>query len=60
MCSEKAISKKSHLSQTFNMIAKMPFDQKVAAACDKGMIELFDGSCLDGIAEMLSKDWKRK
>ena len=38
-----------------NMIAKMPINQKVAAACDKGMIELFDGDWLDGIAEMLGK-----
>jgi len=38
-----------------NMIAKMPINQKVAAACDKGMIELFDGDRLDGIVEMLGK-----
>ena len=38
-----------------NMIAKMPIDPKIAAACDKGMIELFDGSWLDSTAKMLGK-----
>lgn len=60
-CSEKInVFGESHIEEiasehNINMIAKMPFDQKVAAACDKGMIELFDGSWLDGISEMLGK-----
>lgn len=60
-CSEKInVFGESHIKEiasehNINMIAKMPFDQKVAAACDKGMIELFDGSWLDGISEMLGK-----
>lgn len=60
-CSEKInVFGESHIEEiasehNINMIAKMPINQKVAAACDKGMIELFDGDWLDGIAEMLGK-----
>ena len=36
-------------------IAKLPIDPKLAAACDKGMIELFDGDWLDEIADILEK-----
>ena len=41
-------------------LAKMPIDSKIAAACDKGMIELFDGNWLDNIAEILEKDGGKK
>ena len=34
-------------------IARLPIDPKLAAACDKGAIELFDGDWLDAIADML-------
>lgn len=60
-CSEKInVFGESHIEEiasehNINMIAKMPINPKVAAACDKGMIELFDGEWLDGIAEMLGK-----
>lgn len=36
-------------------IAKIPLETKLAAACDKGMIELFDGNWLDGMADMIEK-----
>lgn len=36
-------------------VAKLPIDTKLASACDKGMIELFDGNWLDGIADKLIK-----
>jgi len=36
-------------------IAKIPMESKIAAACDKGMIELFDGNWLDGMADMIEK-----
>ena len=36
-------------------IAKIPMESKIAAACDKGMIELFDGEWLDGMADMIEK-----
>jgi Mrp family chromosome partitioning ATPase len=35
------------------VLAQLPIDPKVAAACDKGMIELFDGNWLDSTVEML-------
>lgn len=36
--------------------ARIPFNMKLAAACDKGMIELFDGEWLDKVAKELLKD----
>ncbi len=33
--------------------AKLPINPKLAAACDKGMIELFDGVWLDNLADVL-------
>ncbi len=36
-------------------VAKIPMDPKLASAVDAGMIELFDGSWLDGMVEMLEK-----
>lgn len=35
------------------IFAKLPINPKLAAACDRGMIELFDGAWLDGIADVL-------
>lgn len=35
-------------------IAKLPINPKLAAACDKGMIELFEGDWLDNLAEVLT------
>jgi len=34
-------------------LARLPIEPKVAAACDKGLIELFSGNWLDGIVEIL-------
>ena len=34
-------------------VARIPFDAKLAAACDKGAIELFEGAWLDGIADKI-------
>ncbi len=34
-------------------IAKLPLDPRISAACDHGMIELFEGNWLDGMAQML-------
>lgn len=34
-------------------IARLPIDPKLAAACDKGMIELFEGAWLDDIADTI-------
>ena len=50
----------SHLDETakeyqINHVAKLPIDTKLAAAMDKGTVELFDGPWLDGIADMLAE-----
>ncbi len=37
-------------------IARLPIDPKLAAACDAGKIELFDGRWLDGVMEKLTSD----
>jgi len=36
-----------------DIIARIPIDAKLAKACDNGMIELFDGDWMDGIADSL-------
>jgi Mrp family chromosome partitioning ATPase len=38
------------------VLAKMPIAPRLAAACDNGTIELFDGDWLNNIAEILEKD----
>ncbi len=35
--------------------AKLPINPKLAAACDRGMIELYEGDWLDEIADLLEK-----
>ena len=37
------------------VLAKLPIDPRLAAACDKGLIELFDGDWLDPVANILEK-----
>lgn len=39
--------------QSINVLAKIPIDPKISVACDKGMIELFDGNWLDPAADIL-------
>ena len=36
-------------------IARMPINPKLAAACDKGLIELYEGDWLDETSDMLEK-----
>ena len=36
-------------------LAQLPMNPKIAAACDKGMIELFEGNWLDGMVEACLK-----
>lgn len=48
----------SHIEQisaenNIDLIARIPINSKIAAACDKGAIELFDGNWLDNIADKL-------
>ena len=35
-------------------VAKLPIDPKLAAACDSGMIELFDGNWLDALCNKIT------
>lgn len=37
------------------MVAKMPINPKLAAACDRGMLELYDGNWLDEMSNMIEK-----
>lgn len=37
------------------VLARQPIDPKLAAACDKGLIELFDGDWLDSIVPILEQ-----
>ena len=37
------------------VVARIPVNPKLAAACDKGAIELFEGDWLDNIADKLEK-----
>ena len=57
---EHSIFGESHIEEVADnykipMYAKLPIDPKMAAACDKGMIELYDGNWLDPLADMLEK-----
>ncbi len=40
---------------SIDTVAKLPIDPKLAAACDKGMIELFEGTWLDAMADKIEK-----
>ncbi len=49
---------KSHLDEAaaqygIDTTARLPIEPKLSAACDAGLIELFDGSWLDGLADKL-------
>lgn len=35
------------------ILARLPIDSRLALACDRGMIELFEGNWFDGLAEVL-------
>ena len=38
------------------VLAKLPIDTKIAAACDSGMIELFEGNWLDDTIKIIEKE----
>jgi Mrp family chromosome partitioning ATPase len=42
------------------VLAKLPIDPKISAACDKGMIELFEGDWLEPVAGILERLEKNK
>lgn len=57
---EYKIFGESHLEETaakhgIKVLAKMPIDPKLAAACDAGMIELFDVDWLEPVGDVLVK-----
>ena len=50
----------SHIEEFANeakieSVSKIPIDPKLASACDKGMIELFEGDWLDNLADKIEK-----
>jgi len=50
---------KSHLEEIaerndIQLTARLPMNPALAAACDAGMIEMFDGDWLDGIADAIA------
>ncbi|XCH80341.1 MAG: iron-sulfur cluster carrier protein MrpORP [Candidatus Dehalobacter alkaniphilus] len=49
---ESSIEKIAEQHQ-LKVLATLPIDPKIAAACDKGMIELYDGNWFEGAAEIL-------
>jgi Mrp family chromosome partitioning ATPase len=42
------------------VLAKLPIDPKISAACDKGLIELFDGDWFDSIAKIIERTGEKK
>ncbi len=57
---EYQIFGESHIEETaakyqIPLIAKLPINPKLAAACDRGMIELYEGDWLDQLADSLEK-----
>jgi Mrp family chromosome partitioning ATPase len=57
---EHKIFGESHIegiAQKYNIdvLGRLPIDSKIAAACDKGMIELFEGNYLDNLGDILEK-----
>jgi len=49
-------SKLEETAKKYNLeiLGRIPLDTRLAAACDKGMIELFDGKWLDGAVEKIN------
>ena len=45
---ESRLEEAARLANT-SVTARLPINPKLAAACDKGMIELFEGDWLDGM-----------
>jgi len=40
-------------AHSLKVLARLPIDPKITSACDKGLIELFDGNWFDPVAELL-------
>ena len=50
------IAKKHNLK----VLGKLPIDPKISAACDKGLIELFEGNWLDPVAQILENSEEKE
>jgi Mrp family chromosome partitioning ATPase len=50
------------IAEKYNLkvLAKLPVDPKISAACDKGMIELFDGNWFDSIIKLFENMEEKK
>ncbi len=50
-------SKIDELSEKYSIdkVIKMPFDPRLAASCDKGMIELYDGTFIEELSDKLER-----
>lgn len=51
---------KSHLEEIageheIDILARLPIDPRIATACDRGLIELFEGDWLENTADILDK-----
>lgn len=49
------------IAKTYNLevLAKLPIDPRISAACDRGMIELFEGDWFEKIAKRLEMEEKK-
>lgn len=57
---EYKIFGESHIDEiaekhNLKVLAKLPIDPRISAACDKGMIELFDGNWFDPLSKLLEE-----
>lgn len=57
---EYKIFGESHIEEiaklhNLKVLAKLPIDPRLSAACDRGLIELFDGAWLDPVAQLLEE-----
>lgn len=57
---EHKIFGESHIKEiaqkhNIDVLGRLPIDPKIAVACDKGMIELFEGNYLDNLGDILEK-----
>ena len=62
---EYKIFGESHIDEiaekhNLKVLAKLPIDPKISAACDKGMIELFDGDWFDNISKILESSEEKE
>ena len=58
---EYKIFGESHIEEiaekhNLKVLAKLPIDPKISSACDKGMIELFDGDWFDHLSRLLVEE----